>query len=526
MIDKTKQAYQQWEKRMEEPHLVFANAWDILWDAIKNYKFNGNANQAAAISLYAILSFIPLFILTLLAANYVFGARPVVQHELIETIQGLNPYFSETLLKQLGHVEQKKQILGWVGIFSLIWFSAMIFNAIEKALNIIFRSRKHRNYVVSKLLAISMIPLGWTIGIISVGITYISALLAAQPLLSGKQFIILPFLHGALFRYILPYLLVVTFFTMVYKIIPTVKMSLGSALAGAAIFSALTEIAKHFFTWYVSNYTRYHVIFGSLETVVILVIWVFYAALILLFCAELISSYQRRDLILLEKAFLKPKKKFMKIEERLFRKFGRMYPKGTYIFRQGDTGEEMYYILMGNVRVEKITGHVKKALAEMGSGEYFGEMAALIEAPRTASVQATEDSNIAVIEGNTFRNLLRESGDVSLFMLKEFSNRVRQTGIALGELTQSWTSLIAVLYFCYEWPSTDNKNPLEELARYTRKDPFEIQQVLWNLRDQGVIVISDGKVTEFSRERAWELLNEKFFFTERRAARREIEIQI
>jgi uncharacterized BrkB/YihY/UPF0761 family membrane protein len=85
------------------------------------------------------------------------------------------------------------------------------------------------------------------------------------------------------------------------------------------------EIAKQFFTWYVTSYTRYNVIFGSLEAVVILVVWVFYVALILLFCAELISSYQRRDMILLEKALLKPRSGRMQIDERLFRKFGRLY---------------------------------------------------------------------------------------------------------------------------------------------------------------------------------------------------------
>ena len=521
-----KQKYHRWGKRMERPHLVLATAWDIMWDAIKNYKYNGNANQAAAISLYAILSFIPLFILTILAVNYIFGSRPFIQDEIIETIRGFHPYFSESLLKQLGHIEQKKQVLGWVGIISLVWFSAMIFNVIEKAMNIIFRSRKYRNYFVSKFLAISMIPMGWTVSIVSVGITYISTLLAEQPFLSSKNFIILPLLRGTVFRYILPYLVTVAFFTIVYKVIPTEKVSKGSALMGAAIFSVLTEIAKHFFTWYVSNYTRYHVIFGSLETVVILVIWVFYVSLIFLFCAELISSYQRRNLILLEKAFLTPRKKIMKIDERLFKKFGRMYSKGTYIFRQGDTGQEMYYILMGNVRVEKSTGQVKKILAEMGPGEYFGEMAALIEAPRTASVQTTEDSNVAVIDGNTFRNLLRESGEVSLFMLKEFSNRIRQTGTLLGELTQSWISLIAVLYFCYEWPLPDNKNPLDELTKYTRKDPFEIQQVLWDLRDQEVIAIRNGRVSDFSKERAWELLNRQVFLPERRSEKRDLEIHI
>jgi CRP-like cAMP-binding protein len=162
----------------------------------------------------------------------------------------------------------------------------------------------------------------------------------------------------------------------------------------------------------------------------------------------------------------------------------------------------------------------------MGPGEYFGEMAALIEAPRTASVQATEDSNVAVIDGDTFRSLLRESGDVSLFMLKEFSNRIRQTGTALGELTQAWTRLISVLYFLMKWPLPDDGDPLYELARYTRKEPVEIQQVLWELRDQGVITIMDGHISDFSKECAWEMLNDQVFFAERRLERREVDVHL
>jgi len=173
---------------------------------------------------------------------------------------------------------------------------------------------------------------------------------------------------GRCFSYVLPYMLTVAFFTVVYKIIPTGKVSWRSALTGAAIFSALMEIAKYFFAWYVSGDKKYNVIFGSLETVCHSCAVVFYVALILLFCAELISSYQRRNLILLEKAFLKPRKKIMKIEERLFRKFGRMYPKDAYVFRQGDTGQEMYYILMGNMRVEKTGRPDKEGPCRNGAG--------------------------------------------------------------------------------------------------------------------------------------------------------------
>ena len=83
--------------------------------------------------------------------------------------------------------------------------------------------------------------------------------------------------------------------------------------------------------------------------------------------------------------------------------------------------------------MEKEAGQVKKILAQLGRGEYIGEIAALIEAPRTASVVTVQDSRIAVINEGTFRNLLRESDQIALFMLKEFSRRIRHTNEALDD---------------------------------------------------------------------------------------------
>lgn len=491
----------------ERLRLGMATSWDILCDALANYRVNGNTNQAAAIALYAILSIIPLFILTLLLVNGLFSHDPGIQGKLIEGIRQFIPSFTGALLIQFGHIEGKKDLLGWAGIISLIWFSAMIFSALETALNIIFRSRTRRNYIVSKLLAVGMIPLGWAVGVASVALTYIAAILAKQPVLvPGWGFIME--VQGALFRYLLPYLLTVIFFTVLYKAIPAGRVSLKSALIGSAIFAALMELAKQFFTWYVANYTRYNVIFGSLEAVVILVIWVFYASLILLFCAELISSYQRRDMILLGKALLKSPKKRLRIDERLLRKFGRLYGRNEYIFREGDGGHDLFYIINGRVRMEKKAGQTKKVLAEMGPGEYFGEMAALINAPRTASARCSEACHIAVISGDTLRGILRESDEVSLFMLKEFSNRIKHTNEALEEVTQSWIRLTATLYFLRTWPLPAEKDPVEELAKATGKEVVDIREVLAELGRRGVLACEEGRVTCFNREDALRLLDE------------------
>jgi len=89
---------------------------DILGDTLRNYRSNGDTNQAAAIALYAILSIIPLFILTLLLIANLFGSDPYIQQQLIEGIRQFIPSFSGALLTQFSHIEGKKDLLSWVGL--------------------------------------------------------------------------------------------------------------------------------------------------------------------------------------------------------------------------------------------------------------------------------------------------------------------------------------------------------------------------------------------------------------------------
>ena len=507
MIEEKKSASFRDRKRSESFKMSAAGIWDILTDSVKNYKSNGDVNQAAAMALYSILSAIPLFILTIVVAGYFFSSYPNVSDDIIDAIKGFNPYFSEKLLAQLGQIERKKHLLGWAGLLGLVGLSSMIFNSMETALNIIFRSRKKRNYFVSKLLAFSMIPAGWIIGSVSLVISYTAALLVKQSVEIAEGLnISLGVMSGALLRYAVPYLITVIFFYFIYRIIPSNKIRPTVALGGSALFALLMEIAKQLFTWYIANYTRYNVIFGSLGTIVILVIWAFYVALIFLFCAELMSSYQRRDIMLLERAMLRPHKTIMKVDERLFKKFGRAYERGSIIFNEGDSGNEMFYVLSGRVCLEKVSCQVKKVFAEMGAGQYFGEMAALIDAPRTASARTLEDSHLAVIDGDTFLNLVRESREVGIVMLKELSRRLKNSNTALDELTNLWTRMIIVIHFMDHAP-VNIEEQLSTLALFTRKDSAEIMELINELARQDIFVIKNGLMMEVARVKIWSLLD-------------------
>lgn len=494
-----------WKRKLENLRLSAANGWDILTDAIANYSLNGDTNQAAAMALYTILSAIPLFILTIVAAGYIFNSYPHIQAHITEAIsQG---FFSEKLLAQLGQIDKKRNLLGWAGVLGLIWLSAAIFDSMATSLNIIFRSRKKRNYFAAKLLAISMIPLAWIVGSASVAVSFITALLVSQPVLfSASMKFSLSAASAVWLRYIVPYLMTTLFFIVLYRLIPTVRIRLPIIVAGSAICALLLEIVKQLFTWYIANYTRYNVIFGSLEAAVIMIVGAFYVALIFLFCAELMSSYQRRDILLLERAILKPHTAMLKVDERLFKKFGRSYEKGSIIFNEGDSGQEMFYVLSGRIFLEKIDGQVRKILAEMGPGQYFGEMAALIDISRSATARAIEDSNLAIIDGSTFRDMLRDSQEIALHMLKEFSRRLRKSNAALENLTNLWVRMAIVIHFM-DNPGAKIAEHLPQLATISKKEPAQIREILAELAREGILIINNDILTEVVREKMWALLD-------------------
>lgn len=495
----------------EKIQLQLAGILDILLDAARNFGQNGGSNQAAAIGFFALLSLIPLFILTMILVNYFFGSFPGAQELLFEAIQEYHPYVSEKLLEQLGRIEEKKRLLGGLGLLGLAWVAAMVVRALERSLNMAFRVEGTRNFLASTLLALGIMILLWAATMLMIATNYSQELFQLdhpiRELIVGS----LPPSLLVLFGGALPKLITVLMVGSCYKFIPKSRISLTSALAGGVIFTFLMASAKIGFSFYLEKYARYGIIYGSLDVLVIVVIWIFYLSLIFLFTAELVSSYGRRDLILLERALLGQKGKMLRVSDRLYRKFGQTCQPGDYIFKEGESGQEMYYILQGRVQMEKKAGDVTRVLAQMGSGDYFGEMALLVDTRRTASVQVLETSLIATIQPKTFRSILRENEEVALLMLREFSHRLKNTGLMLDELSQSWSRLMVASYLLLQEESLpeDAQELASRLAAITGKDADEIAVVLESLHQQGLLTFANGRITALNKSKIGELIKKE-----------------
>jgi CRP-like cAMP-binding protein len=106
----------------------------------------------------------------------------------------------------------------------------------------------------------------------------------------------------------------------------------------------------------------------------------------------------------------------------------RAYRDGATIVRQDDTAITLYCVLSGKVRVVRQSASSDGAvlLAEMGTGAVFGEMALLDDFPRSATVQALEPTQCALLSKWDFQKELRAHPEIGLELLRTLSRRVRE----------------------------------------------------------------------------------------------------
>jgi CRP-like cAMP-binding protein len=106
--------------------------------------------------------------------------------------------------------------------------------------------------------------------------------------------------------------------------------------------------------------------------------------------------------------------------------------KDEVIFKEGATGDAFYLIVSGSVRISTIVPGVgEEALTILREGEYFGEMALIDDAPRSASAIANDDTILLLIKKDNFRKLLTQETGIAYKLLwvftKTLSARLRKT---------------------------------------------------------------------------------------------------
>jgi membrane protein len=137
--------------------------------------------------------------------------------------------------------------------------------------------------------------------------------------------------------------------------------------------------------------------------------------------AEVMANMKRKEALLFRGLFFDHK-----TGRKIPNKFVKVFEIGEVVFKEGEIGQEMYYILSGAAAVNK-GGKVLRVIRE---GDYFGEIAMLLNVPRTATITVVEaDTRLVCISHENFEILLRENPNIVLDILKEMSARLKESDL-------------------------------------------------------------------------------------------------
>ena len=261
---------------------------------LKAFRANQGLLLAGGVAYYALLSIVPLLILTVIGLSYVID-----QAELLETLgrylEWLIPGQSRLIVAELANFLNHRNVIGWVLLATMIFFSSLAFTVLENAMSVIFIHRvaiRRRHFLVSALLPYCYI-LFLGVGVLLV--TLVSGSLQAMGQESvdflGRNWP-LGGVSGVLL-YLLGFGGEIFVITSVYLVMPVGRLSLRRALIGGVSAALLWELTRHVLVWYFATLSQVGVVYGSLTTAIAVLLSLDLAATLLLLGARVISEYER-----------------------------------------------------------------------------------------------------------------------------------------------------------------------------------------------------------------------------------------
>ncbi len=255
----------------------------LLWQALKKFYGDEGFFLSSGITFNILINLIPFVMLLLaLVGTYFYKDQDVLNH-VHAYFRDVAPALDPKITKNLTDIIQSRQIVGALGFIGLLWVSTWVFGSLQIAFNIVFRVEKSRGMLPGIGIDLLMILLAGILLLVSMALS--SAISALQSFRAQIPVEIGPTVQWIL-KYALPFILTFCLFFLIYKIIPHKRIHFKSALQAALFTGLLWELAKHLFTWYVLNIARYSTLYGSLNTLVLFILWVYYSSAIVVLGAE------------------------------------------------------------------------------------------------------------------------------------------------------------------------------------------------------------------------------------------------
>jgi membrane protein len=273
---------------------ILRNPAKFAIQTLKDFRANQGLLLAGAVAYYALLSIVPLLILIVIALSH-FIDQGALLLTLGRYLEWLVPGQSKSLVAELANFLVHRDVIGWVLLGTMLFFSSLAFTVLENAMSVIFYHRvaiRRRHFLVSALLPYCYIFfLG--LGLLLMTLVSISLQTMGQKSVTLVGYIWpLAGVSGVLL-YLLGLGGEIFVLTSVYLVMPVGRLSISHALIGGVTAALLWELTRHVLLWYFATLSQVSIVYGSLTTAIIVLLSLEIAATLLLLGGQVISEYER-----------------------------------------------------------------------------------------------------------------------------------------------------------------------------------------------------------------------------------------
>lgn len=272
----------------------------VVMDIIVRFKKDDIPALGAQVAYNLILSFFPFIIFLMTLIGYTFLNRL----EVINEISSLFPQSISELIKYTVldvRASKNNSVMSLSLIFTL-WSASSGFNAVIKGLNKAYGVRETRSFV-----KLRMVSLFCTVGM-SIIIVIMMVLLVLGTVIWNavtRRFYILHEL--TLVWVITKYLIVVSttifIFSLLYRYAPNRKLRWIEVCYGAIFSTGSLILVSAIFAYYVNNFGKYSMFYGSIGAIIFLLIWLFLVSIIIILGGELNASLASKNSVNSKKRF-------------------------------------------------------------------------------------------------------------------------------------------------------------------------------------------------------------------------------
>ncbi|MGD1119185.1 MAG: YihY/virulence factor BrkB family protein [Dehalococcoidales bacterium] len=245
-------------------------------------------HRAAAVAYYAFLSIFPL-VMGLIAIFGFFLPSVDLQAKMLNYVGDNIPGATNILNQNIDNIIRMRGTVGVISIVILFWGASAMFGAISLAINRAWDIRQYRrSFFIRKASELGMVSGIGILFLLSLGASAIISVIFRALKLPAADMIIVNISSR-----LVAFLLILAVFLLLYKLIPNTRTYWRDIWPGALLAAILFEIARTLFIIYINNYANYQLIYGSIASIIVLLVWIYYSAFIMILGAVFTFQYGR-----------------------------------------------------------------------------------------------------------------------------------------------------------------------------------------------------------------------------------------